>query len=177
MAETGIPLLRIADLINNTRTKFVDAEKVPKRFIANPQDIIYSRTGQVGLVFKGKIGVVHNNCFRIVPQDGIERDYVYWYLRQPSVIEQARSLAGGAAQPDLGHNAFKSIAFTYPEPKAQRRIACILSAYDDLIENSQRRIRILEYDGSRTLPRMVHPLPLPRPRNSPPRHLFIRGNP
>jgi len=144
MAETGIPLLRIADLINNKQTKFVNAERVPKKFVASPQDIIYTRTGQVGLVFKGKVGVVHNNCFRVIPQGGIEPDYVYWYLRQPSVIEKARSLAGGAAQPDLGHNAFKSILFTYPEPPAQRRIAGILSAYDELIENCQRRIRILE---------------------------------
>lgn len=150
MAETGIPLLRIADLINNTQTKFVDEERVPKKFVANPHDIIYSRTGQVGLVFKGKVGVVHNNCFRVIPKDGIERDYVYWYLRQPSVIQQARSLAGGAAQPDLGHDAFKSISFTYPDPEAQRRIAGILSAYDELIENNQRRIRILE-DMARSL--------------------------
>jgi len=69
MAETGIPLLRIADLVNNTQTKFVDEERVPKKFIANPQDIIYSRTGQVGLVFKGKVGVVHNNCFRVIPKE------------------------------------------------------------------------------------------------------------
>ena len=144
MAETGIPLLRIADLINNTQTKFVDAERVPKKYISNPKDIIYTRTGQVGLVFKGKVGVVHNNCFRVIPQDGVEADYVYWYLTQPSVIEKARALAGGAAQPDLGHDAFKSISFTYPEPKVQRRIAGILSAYDELMENSQRRIRLLE---------------------------------
>ncbi|MBU4077671.1 MAG: restriction endonuclease subunit S [Euryarchaeota archaeon] len=144
MAETGIPLLRIADLVNNTQTKFVDEERVPKKFIANPQDIIYSRTGQVGLVFKGKVGVVHNNCFRVIPKEGIERDYVYWYLRQPSIIQKARSLAGGAAQPDLGHDAFKSISFTYPELEIQRRIVGILSAYDDLIENNTQRIKILE---------------------------------
>jgi len=144
MSETGIPLLRIADLINNTHTKFVDAEKVPKKFIANPHDIIYTRTGQVGLVFMGKVGVVHNNCFRVIPHDGIERSYVYWYLRQPAVIEKARSLAGGAAQPDLSHDAFKSMTFTYPKQDVQRAIVDILSAYDDLIENNQRRIRILE---------------------------------
>lgn len=143
MAETGIPLLRIVDLINNTQTKFVDEEGVPRKFIAKPQDIIYSRTGQVGLVFKGKVGVVHNNCFRVIPQDGIERDYVYWYLKQPSLFQQARSLASGAAQPDLGHDAFKSILFSYPEQETQRKIAAMLTAYDDLIESNLRRIKIL----------------------------------
>lgn len=144
MVESGIPLLRIADLINNNQVKFVDAEKVPKKYIAHPKDIIYSRTGQVGLVFKGRIGVVHNNCFRVIPQEGIEPDYVYWYLTQPSIIQRARALAGGAAQPDLNHDAFKSIAFKYPALPTQRKIAGILSAYDDLIENNLRRIKILE---------------------------------
>jgi len=144
MVEVGIPLLRIADLINNNQVKFVDAEKVPKKFIAHPKDIIYSRTGQVGLVFKGRIGVVHNNCFRVIPQEGIEPDYVYWYLKQPSIIQRAKALAGGAAQPDLNHDAFKSITFKYPDLPTQRKIAGILSAYDDLIENNLRRIKILE---------------------------------
>ena len=150
MAETGIPLLRIADLINNTETKFVDRTKVPQRFVSKPTDIIYTRTGQVGLVFKGRIGIVHNNCFRIIPKEGIDRDYLYWYLRQPSLMEYARRLAGGAAQPDLSHTAFKSIAFSYPHLPTQRKIAAILSAYDDLIENNTRRIKILE-EMARTL--------------------------
>jgi type I restriction enzyme S subunit len=144
MAEHGIPLLRIADLINGTETKFADEGRVPKKFISDPKDIIYSRTGQVGLVFRGRIGVVHNNCFRIIPKDGVERDFVYWYLRQPRIIETARSLASGAAQPDLGHDAFKSIIFRYPPPQTQRQLSRILSSYDDLIENNTRRIKILE---------------------------------
>ena len=61
MAETGMPLLRIGDLKNGTETKFVNAERVPPKYIACPKDIIYSRTGQVGLVFKGRTGVVHND--------------------------------------------------------------------------------------------------------------------
>ena len=144
MVENGIPLLRITDLINGTESKFVDEEKVSPKFISKLGDIIYSRTGQVGLVFRGRIGVVHNNCFRVIPNPSLDPGYVYHYLRQPSVISHARSLASGAAQPDLNHDAFKSIAFKYPQLPVQRRIASILSAYDDLIENNTRCIAILE---------------------------------
>jgi len=144
MVDQGIPLLRIADLKNNTKTKFVDADRVPKKYIANPNDIIYTRTGQVGLVFKGKVGVVHNNCFRVIPKEGIDPEYIYWFLRQPSIIHQARSLAGGAAQPDLSHAAFKSIICKFPEIKTQKSIADFLNTYDNLIENNTRRIEILE---------------------------------
>ena len=64
-----------------------------------------------------------------------------------------------------------------PPLPVQRRIAGILSAYDELIENSQRRIRILGGDGPRPLPRVVRPLPLPRPRKPPARRLPPRRHP
>ena len=54
----------------------------------------------------------------------------------------------------------------FPSLPVQRRIAGILSAYDELIENSQRRIQILEADGPRPLPRVVRRVPLPRPREA-----------
>ena len=52
--------------------------------------------------------------------------------------------AGGAAQPLVTQTTLRQVmAPAAPEP-TQRRIAFILSAYDDLIENNSRRIAILE---------------------------------
>ncbi|MEI8264867.1 MAG: restriction endonuclease subunit S [Betaproteobacteria bacterium] len=50
----------------------------------------------------------------------------------------------GAAQPKLSQGNLRLIEIPLPSLPMQRRIASILSAYDDLIENSQRRIKILE---------------------------------
>ena len=50
----------------------------------------------------------------------------------------------GAAQPKLSQGNLRLIEIPLPSLSTQRRIASILSAYDDLIENSQRRIKILE---------------------------------
>jgi type I restriction enzyme S subunit len=50
----------------------------------------------------------------------------------------------GAAQPKLSQANLRIIQLSLPPLPIQRRIAGILSAYDDLIENSQRRIKILE---------------------------------
>lgn len=52
--------------------------------------------------------------------------------------------AQGAAQQNLNQDLIRSFAVRIPPLTAQRRIGDILSAYDELIENSQRRIRILE---------------------------------
>lgn len=56
----------------------------------------------------------------------------------------------GAAQPKLSQGNLRQIEIPLPPLPAQRRIAGILSAYDELIENSQRRIRLLE-DMARAL--------------------------
>ena len=52
--------------------------------------------------------------------------------------------AGGAAQPLVTQTVLKQVKVEVPPFTTQRRIGGILSAYDDLIENNQRRIKILE---------------------------------
>ena len=54
------------------------------------------------------------------------------------------NFAGGTATPIVNKSAFSSIKLLIPELGIQRKIAAILSAYDDLIDNNRRRIAILE---------------------------------
>ena len=61
-----------------------------------------------------------------------------------------RSFTQGAAQDNLSQEKLLSIQFPVPEIRVQQRIADILSAYDDLIENNRRRIALLE-DAARML--------------------------
>ena len=145
VVDEGIPLLRITDMINSQQKIFISPE-IPKKFIANKDDIIFTRTGQVGLVFRNQYGIIHNNCFTVSPlNQELSKDYLYWFLRSEETITKAKGLAAGAAQPDLNHGAFKSISITYPQSlQTQKRIADILSAYDDLIENNLKRIKLLE---------------------------------
>ena len=148
--ETSLPLLRIADMKNGTKEVFVK-EEIPQRFIAHPEDIIYTRTGNVGLVFRNNYGVMHNNCFSVTPNDADElsRDFLYYALQNKTFFDTANALARGAAQPDLPHTSFNSIEFAYPSLFAQERIATILSRYDSLIENYQKQIKLLEEAAQR----------------------------
>jgi type I restriction enzyme S subunit len=79
----------------------------------------------------------------------------------------------GSAIPSTSRDAFYEIPVALPPLPIQRRIAGILSAYDELIENSQRRIQILEsmaralyrewfvhfrFPGHESVPRVPSPL-------------------
>ncbi|AKC83953.1 hypothetical protein IMCC26134_06060 [Verrucomicrobia bacterium IMCC26134] len=86
--------------------------------------------------------------------------------------------AQGAAQQNLNQELIRQFRIAIPALPEQRRIAGILSAYDELMENSQRRIRILEsmaralyrdwfvhfrYPGHESVPRVDSPLgPIPQ---------------
>ena len=148
--HTNLPLLRIADMKDETKNVFVK-DTIPKRFIARPDDIIYTRTGQVGLVFTKLFGVVHNNCFTVSPIDEkvLSRSYLYYALKNKEFFEAANLKATGAAQPDLPHGAFNTIPIYLPPIETQHRIADILSAYDDLIENNRKQIKLLEEAAQR----------------------------
>lgn len=57
---------------------------------------------------------------------------------------QMQSVSRGTTQDNLSVDKLLSFDFCVPPLPIQRHIAGILSAYDELIENNQRRIRILE---------------------------------
>jgi type I restriction enzyme, S subunit len=71
---------------------------------------------------------------------GHHRLFTSYFLR---TLNFANQNAAGAV-PGVNRNALHMLPVCIPPIPIQRRIACILSAYDDLIENNTRRIRILE---------------------------------
>ena len=143
--ETSLPLLRIADMATKSKTIFMD-EKTPTRFIASKDDLIYTRTGQVGLVFRNQYGVVHNNCFRVMPKSDVKLDisYLYWVLKLKSISKYANLIASGSAQPDLPHGSFKKIKIPMFDIVIQKKISRILDEYESLIHNNNKRIKIIE---------------------------------
>ena len=165
---TNLPLLRIADMKDGSQNVFVK-DTIPPHFIAKSEDIIYTRTGQVGLVFTKQFGVIHNNCFTVTPNDEgvLSRKYLYYALNSEDFYTKANNLASGAAQPDLPHGAFNSISIYLPPIDTQKRIASILSAYDDLIETNQKQIKLLEEAAQRLYKEWFVDLRFPGYENTP----------
>lgn len=147
---TNLHLLRIGDMKDGNFSIFVK-NTIPEKFIAKESDIIFTRTGQVGLVFRKQYGVVHNNCFTVttIDEDILLQEFIYYALQEKSFYEEAVSRATGAAQPDLSHGAFNSIQIYLPPIESQRKITDILNAYDILIENNKKQIKLLEEAAER----------------------------
>ena len=98
----------------------------------------------------GKCGISSGDCLTnqqintIVPSIGINPRFVYYLLIQNKEVIRGVGLGGGSATPILNKTTFSRIRLRVPSKSRWAGIASILSAYDDLIENNQRRIQLLE---------------------------------
>jgi type I restriction enzyme S subunit len=89
--------------------------------------------------------LLNQNAVKLTPADSFDRTFLFYLLRNEDFKTYIIGTAQGAAsQAAITLEAIRNYEFELPSLAAQRRIAGILSAYDELIENSQRRIRILE---------------------------------
>lgn len=165
---TSLHLLRIGDMKEGNFSVFVK-DTIPAKFIAKEDDIIYTRTGQVGLVFRRQHGVIHNNCFTVTTNDPevLRQQFLYYALQEKSFYEEANSRATGAAQPDLPHDAFKSIQIILPPAQKQVIITDILDTYEALIENNQKQIKLLEEAAQRLYKEWFIDLRFPGHENTP----------
>ncbi len=115
----------------------------------HPGDIVYGRRGDIGrcaLVTPRESGwLCGTGCLRIHLGDGeVSPKFLFYFLNNPSTVDWIYNQAVGATMPNLNTGILRSIPVRYPARETQERIAALLSAYDDLIENNTRRIEILE---------------------------------
>jgi type I restriction enzyme S subunit len=98
---------------------------------------------------KGTLGTVHYLKGNFWPHDttlwvkdfkGNNRRFTYFFLQTLHL----ENFDTGSSNPTLNRNHIHKIKIIFPKLDEQQKIAAILSAYDDLIENNQRRIALLE---------------------------------
>jgi type I restriction enzyme S subunit len=110
-------------------------------FMVNGPGVVIGRKGTLGSVFYSENPFwPHDTTLWIKDFHGNNPKFAYYFL-QTLHLEQYDA---GASNPSLNRNHIHLLPVKYPPIPTQRRIADILSAYDDLIENNTRRIRILE---------------------------------
>lgn len=124
------------------------------RYIVNTNDIIITIAGTIGevaLVSKKFDGVnLTENAVRLTEfSKDVCPEFLAYILKSPERKEYMEQVAGGSAQPKLGIYKIEAIKVDLPDIQIQHKIADILSAYDDLIENNQKQTKLLEEAAQR----------------------------
>ena len=157
--ESGVPIIRGSNLRDDL-TRFVPegfafvSEEQATNYKAQHVrggDLVFTcwgTVGQVGIIpVNGPFQeyIISNKQLKLRPNLEISDPvYLFFYFAGPKMVQHILGKAIGAAVPGINLGILKGLPVVLPPLPLQRRIAGILSAYDELIENSQRRIRILE---------------------------------
>ncbi len=163
---SGIPVIRGSNLSREVGKRlirsgfvYVPEEKAEQhtRSIAIRGDLVFTcwgTVGQVGYIDKGCEGerfLISNKQMKMTPDpeqaDGL---FLYYLLSSPAMVQEVQDRAIGAAVPGFNLGQLRELRVKVPCPPTQRRIAAVLSAFDELIEISERRIELLE-DLARSL--------------------------
>lgn len=157
-SSDAVPLIKIKN-INDRKVLNNFDSYLSNKYILNKYnkykllqgDFLIAMTGQGSV---GRIGKMHNvdKNYYVNQRVGIvrvneniaNREFVFQQVATPHNELVYYNLAMGAGQPNLSPNDIGNLKIQLPRLQTQRKIASILSSYDDLIENNLKRIKLLE---------------------------------
>lgn len=156
--DSGVPVIRGNNLADpDTRFKdegFVylsDAKARALNCWALPDDLIFTAAGslgQVGLIPNdGQYPryVISNKQLRIrLDQTKISPLFAYYYFSAPNMRAYVANQNKGSSVPLITLGVLRSLPIVQPPLPTQRKIAAILTAYDELIDNNKRRVKLVE---------------------------------
>lgn len=157
----GVPFVTISNITNTNQfdfsnTMFVSQEyydRLDSKRKAQEGDILYSVVGSFGIpvyikettpfVFQRHIAILRPNVDKIVPE------FLYYAMLNRDFYMKADAAAIGAAQRTISLTTLRNMDIDIPDIEMQKKIAKILTAYDDLIENNRKQIKLLEEAAQR----------------------------
>lgn len=160
-ANRGVPFVTISNITNTNQFDFSNTMFVPQEYYnsldskrkAKEGDILYSVVGSFGIpvyiktdtqfVFQRHIAILRPNRDKIVPE------FLYYTMLNRDFYMKADAAAIGAAQRTVSLTALRNMEIEIPHIETQKKIAKILSSYDNLIDNNQKQIKLLEEGAQR----------------------------
>ena len=117
------------------------------RYNHDGKAIVVSRSGaSAGYVSLWNEKIFVTDGFLIEPKNNVSYDYIYYFLKSREGV--LKLLQGGAAIPHVTPRLLNNLQINLPPLPTQQKIASILSAYDNLIQNYKKQIEALQTAAS-----------------------------
>lgn len=140
ITKSGMPWVKIADVTNinsrfvNSTKEFIREEGIRNSVVVNPGDLILSNSATPGVPkFLGITACIHDGWLLLKPhEEMLDKNYLYYVLLhiRPSLL----NAANGAVFDNLKTDILKDFRIRIPNLESQKKIAEILSSYDEKIE-------------------------------------------
>lgn len=160
-AESGIRLVTAKVVkggrILDDRTEYItdaEYERWMTRGIPEKGDVLLTTEAPLGEVAilrtEEKIALAQRIILLRAKSGFLDSNYLLYALQTPLMQGRLNARASGTTVIGIKNRELRKVEIPTPPLRIQERIASILSAYDDLIENNRRRIQLLE-QGARQL--------------------------
>jgi type I restriction enzyme S subunit len=155
----GIPVIRGSNLnggryLEEDSFVFVSEQKMRGDLFGNlaqPGDIIFTQRGTLGQVAlipeRSRFDnyVISQSQMKIsVDRDKADARFIYYFFSSRAAVQKILNQNSSSGVPHINLSTLRKFIVPAPPLREQQRIANILSLYDDLIDNNQRRIELLE---------------------------------
>lgn len=156
----GYPIIRTP----NIGVGYLDLEGVQRvskaaydrrniRAVPRPNDLILAReapAGNVGIIREGMKVCLGQRTVLIRPNaEKVSPLFLNYYLNAPKQRHTLLSNSNGATVSHVNMPIIRNLVIELPDRETQDRIADVLSAYDELIENNRKQIKLLEEAAQR----------------------------
>ena len=163
-SETGVPFYRSKEIIERSQGQAISEplfitndryNQIKEKFgVPVAGDMLLTSVGTIGIPY-----IVKNSDYFYF-KDGnltwfrnfngeLNSKYLYYWIKSNDGQKILYNTTIGSSQKALTISALKNIEIPLPPVNIQCRIADILSAYDDLIENNRKQIKLLEEAAQR----------------------------
>lgn len=161
---SGYPFLSFSTVFNHyfipdEITEFVQStEKEQENYSIKRGDVFITRTsetfdelGMSCVALKDYPQATYNGFTkRLRPKTNkILPEFIGYYFRTPAFRNEFQAFSTMTTRASLRNQELLGLSIPVPPMEMQKRIADVLSAYDDLIENNERQIRLLEEAAQR----------------------------
>ena len=180
---SGFPFLSFSTVFNNY---FIPAElpdlvqsteKEQQDYSICRGDVFVTRTSETSdelgmscVALKDYPGATYNGFakrMRPIDPKRVLPEYIGYYMRMPSFRGKFQAFSTMTTRASLRNEDLLGLEVVLPPMETQRKIADILSAYDHLIENNQKQIKLLEEAAQRLYKEWFVNLRFPRYENTP----------
>ena len=165
---TEIPVIKIGnisngnDVIIDSSTQYVSSDflSIDEKYHIKKGDVLISLTGShinqpnsmVGRScrnFSDTEFLLNQRAGKVIPNENADKNYLYYLLNTESFKYSICNRAYGAAnQANVSPSDIDNIKWNFPPLPTQQKIASILSAYDNLIQNYKKQIEALQTAAS-----------------------------
>lgn len=168
--EAGYPVLKVSncksngfeisdvsyipyDIAQKSKINKLQIDDVIIATVGSHPNLVESAAGRSCVVTTAVVGFYLNQnavCLRSKDPNVFSQKYLGYLAASAPFKHYIQSRGKGAAnQMRIAISAIKDFSFVLPDIEVQKAVGTILSAYDDLIENNQKQIKLLEEAAQR----------------------------